>query len=172
MGFFGSLFGGSNPTLNSDINQSGAIANFATGQGEGDTTAASSFWKSIISGDPSQISKALSPEISAQQGQISQNKKQLAEFGTRSGGTASAAANMDASGRSNIINLVGGLQNSAASGLASTGTNLLNTGLSGTAQQAQLSQEQMQNWINSILGKGISGAVNYAESFAPVPHGG
>ena len=163
MSFFGSLFGGSNPTLNSDIGQTGGIAGFATGQGEGDTTAASTFWRSILSGDQSQISKSLAPEISAQQGQISQNKKQLAEFGTRSGGTASAAAGMDASGRSNLINLVGGLQSSAASGLASKSGSASGTGEGAYQDQAKLSQQQMENWSNSILGLGLTQGAGFLE---------
>jgi hypothetical protein len=170
--WFGSLFGGQNPTLNSTINQSGSIGGFATGMGESDLTAGSNWMNSIISGDPTKIAQALAPAISGQQGQVSQAKKGLAEFGTRSGGTASATANLDSGARGNIINLVGGLQSGTASNLTGTGSNLLNTGLGAYNQQAQLSQQQMQNWSNSILGKGISGAVNYAESFAPVPGGG
>ena len=165
MGFFGSLFGGSNPTLNSGINNVGNIAGFASGQGQGDLTSASKFWQSILSGDPSKISQSLAPEISANQKQGQEAKNQLAQFGTRSGGTASAGAGIDAAGRGNMINLIGGLQSGAASNLGSMGSSLLNTGLQGYGEQADMSQQRMQNWINSILGGVTTSAVNKGMSF-------
>lgn len=158
MSWLSSMFGGQNKTLNSDINQSGQIGGFATGLGMSNATSGSNWLQSIISGDPSKISQALAPQISSQQGQISQAKKGLGEFSTRSGGTASAASNMDAQGRGNIINLVGGLQSGAANSLLSSGSGLLGTGLSAYGQQAEQSQQQMQNWQNSILGGALTGA--------------
>ncbi len=163
MSFWDSLFGGSNKTLSGDTNQTGSIAGYATGLGEGDLTASSNFYRSILSGDPSQQAKALAPEISAQQGQVSQAKKQLGEFGTRSGGTAGAAASMDSTARGNITNLIGSLTNSAASNLASTGSSLLNTGLGAYGDQAKLSQQQMENWSNSLFGLGITKAAGFGE---------
>ena len=158
MSWASSLFGGQNPTLNSTIGQTGQIGGFATGLGMSNATAGSNWMQSIISGDPSKIGQALSPEISAQQGQINQQKKQMAEFGSRSGGTASAAASADAAGRGNIINLVGGLQSGTAGNLTNTGAGLLNTGASAYGQQAELSQERMQNWQNSLFGGALTGA--------------
>lgn len=166
MSFFGSLFGGQNKTLSGDINQFGSIGGYATGQGESDTTAASTFWKSILSGDKSQISKALAPEISAQQGEVAQGKKTLAEFGNRSGGTTAKAASMDSTARGNITNLIGNLTNSAAGGLASTGSSLLSTGLGAYGDQVKASQIQMENWSNSILGLGITQGAGFGEGFA------
>ena len=166
MSWASSLFGGQNPTLNSTIGQTGQIGGFATGLGMSNATAGSNWMQSIISGDPSKIGQALSPEISAQQGQINQQKKQMAEFDSRSGGTASAAASADAAGRGNIINLVGGLQSGTAGNLTSSGTSLLGTGLGAYQQQADMSQTRMQNWANSIFGMGITGAAGAAEGFA------
>jgi len=165
MGFFGSLFGGSNPTLNQNIGNVGSIAGFASGQGKGDVTSASKFWQSILSGDSSKIGQALAPEISANQQQGQQAKEQLAEFGTRSGGTAAAGAGIDAAGRGNMINLIGGLQSGAASNLGSMGSNMLQTGLQGYGQQTDMSQQRMQNWMDSILGSGISSGIGDMESF-------
>lgn len=156
MSWFSSLFSGQNPTLNSTIGQSGQIAGYATGAGEGATSAGLNWMKDILSGDPTKTSQALTPEISAQQGQISQAAKQGAEFGTRSGGTASANASAQAQGRGNIINLVGGLQSGTAGNLAQTGQNLLTTGLGALNQQAEMSQQRMQNWSDSILGLGVT----------------
>lgn len=163
--FFSSLFGGQNKTLNSDISQFGNIAGFATNQGQGDITSASKFWQSILSGDSSKIGQALAPEIAANQQQGQQEKNQLAQFGTRSGGVASAGAGIDAAGRGNMINLIGGLQSGAASNLGSMGQGLLSTGLQGYGAQADASQTRMQNWLNSILGQGVSSAIGSAEGF-------
>ncbi len=69
MSFWGSLFGGSNPTLNQDIGQFGQIGGFATGLGESNLSQASNFWSSILSGDQSKIAKTLGPEIGAIQQQ-------------------------------------------------------------------------------------------------------
>ena len=73
---------------------------------------------------------------------------------------------------SDITNLIGSLTGGAASSLTSSGSSLLSTGLSGYGEQAGLSQEQMQNWANSILGRGITGAVSSAESFGLGAAGG
>jgi len=82
------------------------------------------------------------------------------------GGTANGTgtgnvenAKVDASG--NVYTLAAGL-GTAEQGLSQQAKD----------EQAKLSQEQMQNFMNSILGKATSGAVNYAESFLPIPHGG
>lgn len=165
MSFLSSLFGGSNSTLNNNIGSLGSLAGFASGQGTGDISSASNFWKSILSGDPSQIGKSLAPEISASQQQGQQQKNAIAQFGNRSGGNNSAAQSIDAQGRGNIINLIGGLQSSAAGNLASTGSGLLNTSLNATSLQNQTSQQQMQNWLNSILGQGISSGIGSLEGF-------
>ena len=157
MSWFSSIFAGQNPTLNNNINQTGQIAGYSTGAGMGDITAGQNWMRSILSGDPTKITQALAPEISGQQGQIAQQKKQIAEFGSRSGGNASATTNLNAQGRGNIINLVGGLQSGTAGNLANLGQGLLGMGLNATAQQAELSQQRMQNWQNSIFGGALTG---------------
>ena len=75
MSFWGSLFGGQNKTLNSDMNQFGQIGGFATGLGESNLSQASNFYSSLLSGDPSKQAKALGPEIGAIQQQGQQAKK-------------------------------------------------------------------------------------------------
>jgi len=166
--YFASLFGGQNTDLNSDINQSGAISGFATGVGEGDVTAASKFYQDILSGDPTQEATALAPEISSLKKRAEENKKTSAEFGTRSGGTAAANAASDANVNADIFNLTGGLKRDAASGAASLGTSEQGLGLNANEVNAQESQQRMKNWQDSILSQGISGAINYGESFLPI----
>lgn len=166
MGFFSSLFGGQNENLNTDIGATGQIAGWATGQGQSDIGNASKFWNSILSGDSSKVSQALSPEIGAAKKSAQEQTKANSIFGTRSGGTAASNAATNDKVHSDITSLIGSLTNSSASNLGSIGSSLLGTGLSAYGQNAQLSQERMANWANSILGKGITGAVQAGESFA------
>lgn len=91
-----------------------------------------------------------------QQGQ--QQKEQLGQFGTRSGGTASAAAGIGASTRGNISNMVASLLGTSASNLGSLGSSALGQGMQAYGQQSTLSQEQTQGWSNSLFGGAITGA--------------
>lgn len=165
MGFFSSLFGGSNPTLNANIPAFQQEAGFATGVGNSDVTAASKWYNDILSGDPTKMAEAVAPETSAIQGEAQQAKNQTAQFAPRSGGTAAAMAGMDANTRAQIIKLLGGLQSGAAGSLGSLGTTEQGVALSNRQAADQASQEQMENWQNSILGRGITGAASSLESF-------
>lgn len=158
MSFFGSLFGGSNPTINSAIPQYGSISDFGVGQGEKDVNQAGGFWSSILSGDPAKIGQVLGPQIQAIQGQGQQQKQTLAQFGNRSGGTNATSQRIGDTTRSNVNNLVGNLTGAAAGNLGSLGTNLLSQGTSALGDQLNASQTQMSNWSNSILG-GLTGGL-------------
>lgn len=168
--FLGGILGGQNKTLGTDIGTAGDISNFGTTTGQKATTDASDYYSNILSGDPSKIAESIAPEIQAGQEQTQQAKNQAAQFGTRSGGTAAASAGADAANRSNIISLVGKLQQGAAAGEAGIGQNQEGLGLSANGQQASESQQQLQNYMNSVLGQGIQGAAAYGESFLPVAH--
>lgn len=165
MSFFGSLFGGSNPTLNKDMNQFGQIGGFATGVGMSDTTASSNFMQSLLSGDSSKIGQLLAPQISSMQKQGQQQKQGVAQFGNRSGGNNSSVQGVDDSTRADIGSMISSLTGGAASGLASQGSSLLGTGLQATGAQVDASQMQMKNWMDSFLGQGIGGAIGGAEGF-------
>jgi len=165
MSFWSSLFGGSNPTLSSDVKNFGAIGSFATNLGESNLSKASDFYSSILSGNQAKISQTLAPEVNAMQQQGQQQKEQLGQFGTRSGGTASAAAGIGASTRGNISYMVASLLGSSASNLGSLGTSSLGQGMQAYGQQANLSQQQMSNWSNSILGMGATSGAGAAESY-------
>jgi len=170
--FLSGIFGGSNPTLDKNINQFGQDASNAGNVGAGDVTAASKEYQDILSGDPTKSAEAIAPETKAAQDQAGQAKKSAAEFGNRSGGTTATMAGLDEGTRANLIQLLGGLKMGAASGAASLGTSEQGLSLQGKEAQDQAAQEKLQNEMNSILGKGIGGAVDYAESFLPVAHGG
>jgi hypothetical protein len=163
MGFWGSLFGGSNPTLSSDIKQFGQIGSFATNLGESNLSKSSNYYSSLLSGDASKSAKALAPQIGAAKESAQQDTKKAAEQGTRSGGTAASTAATKDKTRGNITNLLGSLTSSAASGLASSGSSALGTGLSAYGQQVGASQQQMQNWSKSILGHGVTSGVQSLE---------
>lgn len=107
-------------------NQLQQLGDYESGIGKAGTTAAMNYYLGILSGDPTKTAETLSPEISTSQQHGQQAKNALAEFSPRSGGTAAAASNIDASGRGNIINLLGGLQQGAASNAGSLGTSNLN----------------------------------------------
>lgn len=160
--FLSGIFGGSNPTLNQTKNTAGDISKFGTTTGQGAITDANKYYSDILSGDPSKIAESIAPEIKAGADQTQQEKQSLAQFGTRSGGTAAASAGADAANRSNIISLIGRLQQGAASGETGIGENQSGLGLVANGQQAQLSQQQLQNYINSIIGSGVGDLANTA----------
>jgi hypothetical protein len=163
MGFFATLFGGSNPVLNNDISNAGAISSFATGVGEGDVAAGDTFNRNILEGGEAEA-ESLAPEISSAQTRAAQQKKTSSEFGTRSGGTAAANEAADAGVSADILNLEGGLKQGAAANLESTGTTEQGIGLSANQQQAVEAQQRQENQENSILGKAITGGISTVES--------
>lgn len=159
-GFFSSLFEGSNPTLNNDIAQSGQISNFGTNLGEGDLTAGSDFYKTLLNGDPEATAKLLAPQISTIQGQGNQQIQTGAQFGNRSGGTnASNQTNIDTQ-RADVEQMIAQLTGQAASGLTGIGEAGLGFGLNANAQQAGESQQKMRNQQDSILGGLFGGGVS------------
>lgn len=129
-GFFG-IGEGPSGSEKQQFQDIAGIGNFGTSQGEGDIGLASNFWKSILSGDPSQISKVLGPQISGINKRGQEEKKTLGEFGNRSGGTNAKAQSIDDTTRSSVDSLISSLTGTAASSLGSMGQNLLSTGLQG-----------------------------------------
>jgi hypothetical protein len=88
MSWLSGFFGGSNPTLNSQISGLGQIGATQSGIGATDTSAASTFFQNILAGN----TKSIAPQINSIQKQGSEKLKTLSEFGNRSGGTNSEAA--------------------------------------------------------------------------------
>jgi hypothetical protein len=164
--FLSAIFGGSNPTLNQDIDQTGQQATWDTGQGQGDVLAGTNFLKSILSQDPTQQAKVLAPTISAANRTVQQDQKTGAMNGNRAGGTNASTTAAADKAHSDLVNAIAGLTGTAATALPSIGTNLTSQGTSATDLNAQLAQQRMKNWLNSILGKGITTAAQAAEGFA------
>lgn len=132
----------------------GNIGSFATSTGEGDVSAASDFWKAILSGDSTQLSRFLGPAYSNISKRGGEELKTLQEFGTRSGGTAAAGQQVGDEMRREASSVEGAALSGAASGLASIGSGLLSTGAS--AHEAAFSaartiQEQKAAKYNDIF---------------------
>jgi hypothetical protein len=159
---FGGLFTGNNPTLNKDTNQMGALAGYNTGVGEEGTNADLNYQLGILSGDPTKVAQTLAPETQQVQQQAQQNKNTVSQFGNRGGGMNSVMASLDDATRAKLLGLAGGLRQGAAANLGDLGTKNLQMASTNTMNQANLSQTQLQNFINSILGKGTSDFANTA----------
>lgn len=172
MSFVGGLFGGSNPSLTSDIGQSSSLASFLNTTGTSDVAASSNFEKGLLSGDWSKINTLLAPQISAIQRRSQQQKQQLGQFGGRSGGTTAAIYKSGDDVNAAVNDMVSGLTGSAATSLGSEGAGLIGEGETALDMNAKFSQQQLDNWRSSIVGKGISTAVQGAEAFGMGAAGG
>ena len=169
--FFASILGGQNKTLNNDILQTGQQATFDTGEGQSDVSAGDQFLKSILSGDATKQAQVLAPEISAEKKAAQNDAKTQAMTAGRTGGTAAtSAANADKV-HGDITDMIARLTGTAATALPSIGTTLTGQGTEATSENAAEGEQRMKNWQDSVLGQGITGAADYAESFAPVPKG-
>ena len=144
------LFQGPSSQEQGQFNLLNSQTNFATGLGEKNLVQSSQFFSDLLTNPM----KALAPEVSAEQGMVKNQAKTGAEFGTRSGGTGAATRAAGDKARGDIINLMGRTQSGAAANLASTGGNLLNTGVSGAEAgfgEAKTMQEQKANMWNDII---------------------
>lgn len=164
-GFWGSLFSGKNDTLSGDMTKTGDLADFSSAQGKQNTTAASKFNNSILSGDSTKISQTLAPQVSSLKTSTNQDQKTASQNGSRSGGTAASNTAKGDKVHSDVTSLTGGLTAGAASSLMSSGDSLLKSATSGYGQQAALSSQQEQQWANSILGLGVTSKIGGLEGY-------
>lgn len=163
-GFLSSIFTGSSPGLTQATNGLQSLAGYTGNTGEKATNAATGYDLGILSGDPTKVAETLSPEIKAAQDQAQQNKNTVAQFGNRGGGMNSVMAGLDDATRGKLISLMGQLRQGAAGQLGQLGTSNLGMATQNNLGAGQLSQMQLQNMLNSILGKGISSGVGALES--------
>ena len=156
-GFFG-IGQGPSSDEKSEFSSLAGLGNFTGGEGEGDILASDNFWKSILSGDPGQISKVLGPEFSAINKRGQEQKKTSSEFGTRSGGTNAFMQTADDTTRSSVDALTSDLTSKAATTLGATGANLLGTSVGaheGAFSAANTIQSQHAAQTNDLF-KSIS----------------
>lgn len=141
------------------------VSGYGTSSGENDINQGSSFWSGILSGDPTKIAQTIAPQAKIIRGQAQQQKNQLAQFGTRSGGTGGAAQQIDSNATGSIDNLINSLIPQAATSLTGLGTNLLglSTQASSTvgsqAEQAREFDQQEQDKESSGIGSILSGGL-------------
>lgn len=144
-------------------------AHFGTKSGEGGITAAQDYFQSLLSGDPTKIAGAIGPQASIIKGQAQQQKQQLAEFGTRSGGTAGAASMIDANTQGAIQNLINTLIPQAATQAGNLGLSTLSTGANSAAELGSLAttarSTDLQN--ESQMGGGIFSLFKNAADLIP-----
>ena len=165
MSFLSSLFGGSSPELNSLIGTFGNVGQTNVNQGQSNENAGSKLWKDIVSGDATKTMQAIGPEASAEKTSAANSNKTTAMFGNRGGGTGASTAATTDKVHSDLTNLIGSLTNSSASNLVNLGENQVTTGLGSLSQEQGAVAARMQNWSNSIFGKGITTAAAAGESF-------
>ena len=144
----------------------GDLSTYETNLGEKGTNLASDYYGGILSGDPATIARTLAPEISAGAQSAEQQKKTMAEFGQRSGGTTGAASAIDSGERANIINLIGGSQQHAADAEAGLGTNLLSQSSGNINSEADLAARNQQRKTADVGGI-AQGAAEIASGFIP-----
>jgi hypothetical protein len=126
------------------------LENFGISSGEKDISKSQDFWSSILSGDPTQISKVLGPEFSAINKQTQQQKKTTAEFGNRGGGTNALMQNLDTQTLGQVRGLLSGLTGTAAGQLGGMGQSLLGVGATAGAQASSeadtMQKENAAKW--------------------------
>jgi hypothetical protein len=107
-------------------------------QGAANLGTASDYFNAIASGDPSKMSTALAPQISAIKNITSQGVNTLNQFGTRSGGTAGAVSEEGIAAQQAVQNLFDLLGPEAMAEVANLGANqeTLGTGQEQLATEA------------------------------------
>ena len=180
-GYYSVMFGiaeGPSGNQNQQFNNLSGVSSTAANMGLSDIGQSTDFMSAILSGDPAKIGQVLGPQIAGIQGQGQQRKQTNAEFGNRSGGTNATNQTIDDSTRTQTNDLISNLTGSAVSGLANTGTNLLNTGVSGfgtSFSEATTLQNEQANKINDIfssIGNVVTGAVTGGFGAGASPFGG
>jgi hypothetical protein len=129
-----------------------SLSSFQNPLGEKNTQEASDFYGDILSGDPAKIAQVLAPEIKAGQDQVNQAALTNSQFGNRGGGTNSSTQHAQGAERGNIINLIGGLQQGAASAAGNLGMNLMEQGSGNLMNQAGLAAENQKRKTADVSG--------------------
>lgn len=165
MGWLGSLFTGSNSTLDHGLDTMGNNASFLTNTGTSDVAASSNFMKTLLSGDSAKQNQLLAPEISAIGQRSQQQKQQLGEFGNRTGGLTASMNKSTDDVHSQINDLVAGLVGGAARSLGSAGAGLIGEGMGAMQAQVGMSQQRMKNGADSLFGSFVGDAAGSGSDF-------
>ena len=180
MSFLSNLFGGgpsnNQKTANNQLNGA-ANAGINTGlsylgNSQQAFQAPTSYYSSILSGNPASVAGALSPEISALNSGYANNRVALDQFAPMGGGRAEAMAQLPFQRSGAITNLIAQERANAAQGLTGLGTtqgaigqSLLGTGVQAAnafdvnAAQQHLLQQQTGMGIGSAIGNLLTGGL-------------
>lgn len=121
-----------------------------TQAGGADTGDASKYYSSLLSGNTAATTSAAAPEINAITGQANQQKKELANFGNRSGGKVAAAQDITAGSRGAIADTIAKQRSGAAGAKAGIGAGETSAGATSTGQA--ISAEGAAGDVASNLG--------------------
>ncbi len=172
MSFLGSLFGGG-PSNNQKTanNQLNAASQNASNTGMGYLTnsatnfqAPTSYYSSILSGNPASVAGALSPEINALQSSYANNRSAVDQFAPMGGGRAALSAQLPYQKAGALTNLISGARQNAAGGLTGIASTegALGQGLLGTSAQAAALFDQnaaQQKILQQQTGNAIGGSI-------------
>ena len=102
--------------------------------GATDTGDASKYYSSILGGNPAAVTSAAAPEINAITSEANQQKKQLSEFGNRSGGKVAASQAISSGTRGAIADTIAKQRSGAAGAKANIGSGETSSGLNSSGQ--------------------------------------
>jgi len=178
MSFLGKLFGaGPDNYQKTAYNQLNAASQNASNTGMGflgDSStsfkAPTSYYSSILSGNPSDVAGALSPQINQLQGAYQQARQQVDQFAPMGGGRAALSAQLPYQKASAVTNMISQARQNAAQGLSNIagteggiGSSLLgiSAGAAGSSGGLALDQHKFDynagNGIGQAIGALIAG---------------
>jgi hypothetical protein len=151
-----------------------------TNAGISDTGKASRYYSSILSGNPAAVMQAAAPEINTIGKQADQQKKEIANFGNRTGGTNEISQNISTAKRGQIADVISGKRGEAAGAESGIGAGETSAGIGASTAAAQTAtslgelayknRSQSQQIHDQAIGRWAS-LVSKAFSFIPGPIG-
>jgi hypothetical protein len=172
MSFLSNLFGGgpnnnqktANNQLNANAQNASNTGMAYLGNSATNFQAPTSYYASILSGNPSSVAGALSPEINQLGSAYQQQKQQVDQFAPMGGGRAALSAQLPYQQAGAITNMISQARQNAASGLTGiAGTEgALGQGLLGTSTTAASAFDQnayLQHMLQQQTGLGVGSAI-------------
>jgi hypothetical protein len=111
------------------------------GSGASDTGKASKYYSAILSGNPSAVLEAAAPEINSINKEADAQKKDIANFGNRTGGTNATSQDISTAKRGQIADVISGKRAGAAEGEARIGAGETGAGIGAVEGAGQTADE-------------------------------
>src|SRR5258708_2746782 len=102
------------------------------GAGSSDTGKASKYYSAILSGNPAAVMQAAAPEINTIGKTADAQKKDIANFGNRTGGTNQTSQAISTTNRGQVADVISGKRDSAAGAEAGIGAGETGAGIGAT----------------------------------------